>query len=110
MPAAPGIIAEWKALAQAEPDSRRRSDYGGLALVFAELTDGQPLWKRALEGWNVEQSQQVLEWQAIAEKRGLARGRVEAKVEALLRVLRKRTQAVVPADVEQAIRVSDDFD
>src|SRR5262249_22124169 len=71
--AEPGIIAEWKTLAQAEPDPRRRSDYGGLALVFAGLTDCRPLWKRALQGWNVEQSQQVLEWQAIAEKRGLAR-------------------------------------
>jgi hypothetical protein len=96
------MIAEWKSLGQAEPDARRRSDYGGLALVFAELTDFRPLWKRELEGWNVEQSQQVLEWQAAAAKR--------AKTDSLLHVLRKRTQAVVPADVEQAIGATDDFD
>jgi hypothetical protein len=108
--AEPGIIAEWKALAQAEFNVGRRSDYGGLALVFAELTDGRPLWKRALEGWNVEQSQQVLEWQAVAEKRGLVRGRAEAKVEALLRVLHKRTQEAVPTDVQEAIRATEDFD
>jgi hypothetical protein len=55
--AEPSMIAEWKTLAQAVPDARRRSDYGGLALVFAALTDCRPLWKRELEGWNVEQSQ-----------------------------------------------------
>jgi hypothetical protein len=104
--AEPGIIAEWKTLAQAEPDVRRRSDYGGLALVFSELTDCRPLWKRELEGWNVEQSQQVLEWQAAAAKRA----RTDAKVEYVLRVLRKRTQEVVPTDVQEAIRATEDFD
>jgi hypothetical protein len=54
----------------------------------------------------VEQSQQVLEWQAIAEKRG----RAESKMEDVLRVLRQRTQADVPTDVEQTIRATDDFD
>src|SRR5437879_6576395 len=51
------IIEQWKHLAEQEPDARRRADYGGLALVFAELTDCRPPWKQALEGWNVEQSQ-----------------------------------------------------
>lgn len=100
--AEPGIIEQWKSLALAEPDARRRSDFGGLALVFAELTDGSSAWKRALEEWNVEQSQQVLEWQATAAKR--------TKIDSVLRVLRKRTQADVPADVEQAICATDDFD
>jgi hypothetical protein len=74
------------------------------------LTDCRPLGKRELEGWNVEQSQQVLEWQAIAEERGLARGRAEAKMEALLRVLSERTQEAVPTDVKQAIRATEDFE
>jgi hypothetical protein len=87
-------------VALAEPDVRRRADYGGLALVFAELSDCRPPWKQALEGWNVEQSQQVLEWQAIAEKRGKAEG----KAEWLLRVLQRRFASVVPADLEAAIR------
>lgn len=59
--AEPGIIAQWKPLALAEPDERRRGDYGGLALVFAELAGCWPQWHQALEGWNVEVSQQVLE-------------------------------------------------
>jgi hypothetical protein len=94
-----GIIEQWKPLALAEPDARR-ADYGGLALVFAELTDCRPQWKKALEGWNVEQSRQVLEWQAIAEKRG----KVEGKAESVLRVLQRRLGAAVPADLEAAIR------
>jgi hypothetical protein len=103
------IIERWKQLAQAEPDARRRADYAGLALVFAELTDCRPLWKQALEGWNVEQSLQVLEWQAEAEKRGLARGQAEAKVAGLLHVLTKRFRAV-PADVERSIRATSDLE
>ena len=99
-----------KDLAQAEPEARRRADYAGLALVFAELTDCRPAWKQALEGWNVEQSLQVLEWQAEAEKRGLARGKAEAKVEALLRVLHKRFPAGDSADLEQVIRATSDLD
>jgi hypothetical protein len=77
-----------------------------LALVFAELTHCRPLWKREFEGWNVEHSIQVLEWQAAAAKRA----RTDAKAEDVLRVLRKRTQSAVPADVEQAIRATEDFD
>src|SRR5262249_20512270 len=68
-----GIIEEWKRLAQAEPDQRRRSDYAGLALVFAELTNRRPLWAQALEGWNVKTSQQVLEWQADRQRIDLLR-------------------------------------
>jgi hypothetical protein len=48
----------------------------------AAETDCRPVWKQALEGWNVEQSAQVLEWQAEAEKRGLERGKAEAKMDA----------------------------
>jgi hypothetical protein len=59
----PGIIQRWRELAGAEPDSRRRSDYGALALVFAEAADRRALWRQALEGWNVTESKQVLEWQ-----------------------------------------------
>jgi hypothetical protein len=38
------------------------SDYAGLTLVFADLTGCRAVWKEALEGWNVQVSQQVLEW------------------------------------------------
>ena len=96
------IIEHWKQLAQREADPRKRADYGGLALVFAELTETRPGWKQALEGWNVEQSVQVLEWQAQAK--------AEGKAEDVLHVLRKRLSAALPADVEQTIRGTRDMD
>jgi hypothetical protein len=58
------IIERWIELALAEPDNQRRSEYAGLALVFADAAGCQPLWKEALKGWNMKQSQQVLEWMA----------------------------------------------
>ncbi len=59
-----GIIVDWVTRALAVPDARRRADLGGLALVFAEAAGCADAWKKALEGWNVIQSKQVLEWQA----------------------------------------------
>lgn len=112
-----GIIDRWKELARAEPDSRRRSDYAGLALVFADLAKCWDTWKQALEGWNVEQSQQVLEWQAVAAKRaraeGLAEGLAlaEAKVKAddLVLILRTRLTTKLPTKLEHLIRKTNDI-
>src|SRR5215813_13863992 len=89
-----GIIQQWVQLASAEPDARRRGDYAGLALVFAEAASCRPVWQQALQGWNVVQSQQVLEWMAEGEVRG--------QVRSLLRVLRARF-GTLPADLEAAI-------
>ena len=105
----PSIIEQWKELATAEPDGRRRADYGGLALVFAELTGCRPQWKEALEGWNVEQSQQVLEWQAEAEQRGRMRGKAEGKAESVVRVLERRLSEAIPPDLASAIRATTDL-
>src|SRR5262245_35200076 len=71
-----GTVQEWRRLAEQEPDRRLRSDYGALALIFAELSGRAALWKQGLEGWNTRESQQVLEWQN------------EARVEAELRTAR----------------------
>jgi hypothetical protein len=64
------IIAQWVQLAGAETNSRLRGDYGALAKVFAELTRARDQWRKALEGWNVTESQQVLEWMAQGEAKG----------------------------------------
>jgi hypothetical protein len=101
-------IEQWKRLAAAEPDSKRRADYGGLALVFAELTAGGLAWQQALEGWNVEQSQQVLEWQAKARKEGRVEGKAEGKADWLLRLLERRFAAPVPEGVAAAILATKD--
>jgi hypothetical protein len=90
-----GIIEQWKQLAGAEADDRIRADYVGLALVFAELSGIRVQWKSALEGWNVQQSQQVLEWQAEAEARN--------ERNLILRLLQLRFQGPVPADLKGSI-------
>jgi hypothetical protein len=99
------IIALWKQLAMAEPDARRRADYGGLALVFAELAGCREAWRQALEGWSVEQSQQVLEWQAEARKQGKAEG----KAEMVLQLLELRFGTPVPPDLATRIRANTDL-
>ncbi len=106
------MIERWKELALTEADSRRRSDYAGLALVFADLAKCRDVWKQALEGWNMEQSQQVLEWQAEAEKRGWVRGRAEGRAEgqanALETVLRARFGQELPAELKALIENTSD--
>src|SRR5206468_552271 len=73
-----------------EPDSRKRGDYGGLAVVFAELTGCRAQWKEALKEWNMEQSLQVLEWQAQGEARGEIKGELRALRDTLRRLLERR--------------------
>jgi hypothetical protein len=111
------IIGEWKALAAADPDQRRRGDWAGLALVFAEAAQAHALWKQALEGWNVETSQQVLEWQAEALQRGLtegkakgkAEGKAEAKAEDVISALRLRFGKKLPKQLQRLISQTTDL-
>src|SRR5690349_419254 len=56
------MMEEWKELASAEPSPQLRATYGRLALVFADVTGTVDEWRRALEGWNMRESQIVLEW------------------------------------------------
>jgi hypothetical protein len=108
----PAVIAAWKRLAERESDPRWRSEYGALALVFVELTRWAPLWRQALEGWNVRESPQVLEWQAQARNEGRTEGRAEGKLETLrqklLEVLEVRLQAPVPEDVVAQVAAMSD--
>jgi hypothetical protein len=96
---AAAIMEEWKRLATQEPDGSFRADYGGLALVFAELATCSAAWQRALEGWNVEESQQVLAWQEKARREG----KLEYARASLLRALQLRFRVQVPADLTRAI-------
>jgi hypothetical protein len=88
-------------VASAEPDARRRGDYGGLALVFSQATRCQPAWKQALKGWNMLQSTQVLEW--------MAEGKAEGRAEDILRLLELRFQQV-PADLVTRLRETTEVD
>jgi hypothetical protein len=96
------IIQQWLDLAHQETDSRRRSDYGGLALVFADAAGCRKDWKEALKGWNMIESQQVLEW--------IAEGRVEGEANALLRVLARRFPPGATPEMIAVIRATQDLE
>jgi hypothetical protein len=93
---APVILERWKTLALAEPDARNRSDYAGLALVFAEAAGRRELWKQALKEWNMVQSQVVMEW--------IAEGEIKGQSKMLLRQLAKKFPPGVPADLVATIQ------
>jgi hypothetical protein len=76
-----------------------RSEYAGLALVFAEKAGRMEFWGNELKEWNMTESIVVNRW--IAE--GEAKGRVEGRVTALLEILGDKFQTV-PSDLETAIR------
>jgi hypothetical protein len=98
--AEPAILAQWLDLVRAEPDARRRADYSGLALVFAEAAGRRPVWKEALKGWNMVESQQVLEW--------IAEGEAKGKAESLLRLLELRFPPGPPPDLAAKVRGTTD--
>ena len=94
------IIEEWKRLADLEPDQQIRLHYGAEARVFAELPGVERPWEQALEGWNVRESRQVLEWQAEAV--------VKTQQENVLRILETLCGSAPPADVVSAIQANTD--
>jgi hypothetical protein len=104
------IIGQWPELARQEPDSRRRGDYGGLALVFAEAAGCHKEWKEALKGWNMEESQQVLEWIDQGRVEGEAKGEAKGEANALLRLLEKKFPPGASADTIAAIRATTDLE
>jgi hypothetical protein len=104
----PGIITQWLAIAGTETDERKRGDYGGLVLVFAELAGCQPAWKKALKGWNMKVSQQVLEWQmegAVLNARETLRILLEDRFGSLPETLLQRIDSTDDASrLQQACR------
>jgi hypothetical protein len=99
----PATLELWQRQAEKEPDARRRADYGVLAKVFAELTAGQAVWNRFLEGWDVRESQAVQEW--LDE--GLRKGRLDTLRRAL-RLLLEDHLGPLPEGVRQRIEAADD--
>jgi hypothetical protein len=103
-----GIIQQWKTLAGLEENTKRRADYGGLALVFANAAKRLAVWKEALKEWSMIESEQVQEWinmgVAKGEAEGVAKGEAKGEANALLRLLAKRFPPGAPADLTAAIR------
>lgn len=92
-------IEVWLQLARQEPDVKNRGDLGGLALVLGNLTRHRAVWQKAFKGWNVKQSQQVLEW--INEGRTV--GRIEGARETLLSILETNFPEGLPPEVSAAV-------
>lgn len=103
------IIGRWKALAEGEPDQRRRANLAGLALVFAGAAKRKEAWNNALEGWNVIESDVVNEWIAKGKVAGKAEGKAEQAVVSLVAVLEAKFGSL-PAEVETAVRGCTDLD
>jgi hypothetical protein len=92
----PAIISEWKRLAEQQTDENLRQALP-LMLYFAEAAGRLDMWRPALEGFNVIESQVLKEWNDLARQEGIKEG----KVESILLLLRQK--GAVPADLEQAI-------
>jgi hypothetical protein len=107
------ILEEWKRIALSEPDAKRRADFGGLALVFAELAGRRDVWRQTLEDWNVQVSQQVLEWQAKARQEGEREGERAGELvrcrKDVTRALEVRFRAPVPSDLAEQVAAQSDL-
>ena len=102
-----GIISEWVRLAKQQTDADVLRVIP-LTQYFAEAAGCREAWRETLEGLNVVKSQVFEEWTALAEQKGVNKGRREERATMVLRFLR-RMQADLPADLEQAIRGVDDL-
>ncbi len=99
-----GTINKWAQVAASEPDRRLRSDYGGLARVFARLTPKRSAWTRALEGWEMPKSPVVEEWR----QEGRLEGRIQAERAKLIEAIELKFHTEVPAELREAIETMTD--
>ncbi len=88
------IIEKWKEVAGGEPEFARRLDYGALAILFADATNRQDMWKNALRGWNMIESSWVKEWEDS--------GRRKATTQIVLKLLQNKFGAL-PADLPNRV-------
>jgi hypothetical protein len=101
----PDVIEGWPNVVEArEPDVARRVQYRDAALVFAELTRRQVDWLRALEGWQMRESQYIKRWEQVGEERGI----LQTKREDLLQVVR-RLEDPVPEVIRLAVEGTNDL-
>ena len=69
------MIERWKASASLEPSFRKRAEYGALACIFADAAECGETWRNALKGWDMKQSQSVLNWIKEGREEGREEGR-----------------------------------
>ncbi len=100
----PELVREWRRLVEALVDEPQWGEYGGIALVFADLPGCRAVWETGLEGWNVKTSQIVEEW----KEEGRAEGDRRTSRAKLLRLLQLRFGPDLPADLQQAVEGQSD--
>jgi hypothetical protein len=100
----PVLIERWKRMVEREPDVEKRAKYRAFALVFAELIPELVNWQRALEGWQMRESQYLKSF----EDRGKSQGEVHGRRASLLEGLRLKFKSEVPEPVRLAIEGTND--
>ena len=106
----PAIIAQWRGRAEAEPSLQRRAEYGGLALVFAELADRRAAWEAGLKGYNMKTSAVANEWRAEGRTEGRTEGRAEGRQSKVLRLLERRFGDALPDELRGAVIAEADLE
>ncbi len=102
----PGLIEEWKRIAETEPDVELRVRWRDWALVLAELSKQFVNWQRGLEGWMVKESQVINGW----KREGRVEGSLETAREFLLEAIQLQFKTAVPEDIRLAIEGTNDRD
>ena len=96
-------IARWKELATSGVKDRvRRGDLAVVALVFAELAGRSIVWKRALEDFDMTESQVVNEW--------ISRAELRKEQQLVVRLLNTRFPGKASAEVTKLISEQESAD
>jgi hypothetical protein len=106
----PDTIKRWGEIAGPETDLDRRGDYA-LVELFAGAVGRRELWRKALEGFKMNESPVAREWRAEArregEREGERKGKIEGKIDVVLRILQRR-RITLPEDLLARIRACTD--
>jgi hypothetical protein len=99
----PEAAEEWARLILLETDEERRRDYVGVARLFAEWTRRTEIWKKALEGWDMET------WKSETIETWRNQGDLRTKRADLIEVMELKFKCEVPADMRQRIQQTTDI-
>ena len=101
------IAQRWKEVVTNGVDDRStRGNLAVVALVFAELAGRAIIWNRALEDFDMTESQVVNDWIS----KGVLKGQLTEGRELLLRLLNKRFPGAVPPEVAKLISEQESLD
>ncbi len=101
------IAQRWKdVVTNGVGDRSRRGNLAVVALVFAELAGRAIIWNRALEDFDMTESQVVNEWIS----KGVLKGQLTEGRQLLSKLLNKRFPGAVPPEVAQLIGEQESLD